>query len=43
MLATQVDFLQGMPIFGGIRADMLRVLLQEAREVVVPAGGFFLH
>ena len=27
-----------MPIFGGIREDMLRVLLQGACEVVVPAG-----
>jgi CRP/FNR family transcriptional regulator, cyclic AMP receptor protein len=43
MLATQVEFLQGMPIFGGIREDMLRVLLQEAREVVVPRGEFFFR
>lgn len=32
-----------MPIFGGIREDMLRVLFQAAREVVVPAGGCFFR
>ena len=32
-----------MPVFGAIREDMLEVLLQHAREVVVAAGEFFFR
>jgi CRP-like cAMP-binding protein len=43
MHRTRVDFLQGMPIFGGIHEGALQVLLQEARQVVVPACDFFFR
>lgn len=35
--------LQGMPIFGGLRPDVLGVLLASARQVDMPKGGFFFH
>jgi CRP/FNR family cyclic AMP-dependent transcriptional regulator len=40
---TRPEFLQRMPIFGAIRADALQVLLDQARTVEVPAGGFFFR
>ena len=43
MLPDQSEFLQRMPIFGALGADALQVLLERARTVVLPAGGYFFH
>jgi CRP/FNR family transcriptional regulator, cyclic AMP receptor protein len=43
MLATRIELLQGMPIFGAIREDVLRSLLEQTNVVVVPAGGYFFR
>jgi len=43
MNATRIDLLQAMPIFGALRDDTLAYLLQGAREVCVPAQGWFFR
>ncbi|WP_280155327.1 cyclic nucleotide-binding domain-containing protein [Piscinibacter sp. XHJ-5] len=43
MQTTRVELLQGMPIFGAIREDILRFLLDQARSVSIHAGEFFFH
>ena len=43
MLLARIEFLQGMPIFGALRADALQLLLERARTAEVPAGSFFFH
>jgi CRP/FNR family transcriptional regulator, cyclic AMP receptor protein len=43
MQATRIELLQGMPIFGAIREDVLRSLLEQANVVAVPAGGYFFR
>ena len=43
MLATRIELLQGMPIFGAIREDVLRALVEQANVVAVPAGGYFFR
>ena len=43
MQPTRIDLLQRMPIFGAIREDMLRVLLEHARAVEVRPGDFFFR
>lgn len=43
MQPTRIELLQGMPIFGALREDMLRLLLEHAREVRVPAGACFFR
>jgi len=43
MLATRIELLQGMPIFGAIREDVLWSLLEQANVVEVPAGGYFFR
>ena len=43
MLATRIELLQGMPIFGAIREDVLRSLLEQASVVAVPTGGYFFR
>jgi CRP-like cAMP-binding protein len=35
--------LQGMPIFGGIREDILEFILQEASIIAIPQGEYFFH
>jgi CRP-like cAMP-binding protein len=40
---TRIETLQGMPIFGGLRADVLASLVADARQVDMPKGGFFFH
>jgi CRP-like cAMP-binding protein len=40
---TRIETLQGMPIFGGLRADVLAALAGDARQVDMPKGGFFFH
>jgi CRP-like cAMP-binding protein len=43
MQDTRIETLQGMPIFGGLRPDVLAALVGDARQVDMPAGGFFFH
>jgi CRP/FNR family cyclic AMP-dependent transcriptional regulator len=43
MQATRIELLQGMPIFGAIREDVLRSLLDQAKVVAVPVGGYFFR
>ena len=43
MQQSRIEFLQGMPVFGAIRNDMLEVLLEHAPTVVVRAGDFFFR
>ena len=43
MQPTRIDLLQRMPIFGAIREDVLRVLLEHAHAVEVQSGEFFFH
>jgi CRP/FNR family transcriptional regulator, cyclic AMP receptor protein len=43
MQATRVELLQCMPIFGALREDVLRFLLEQARSVALRAGEFFFH
>jgi CRP/FNR family cyclic AMP-dependent transcriptional regulator len=43
MRARRIELFQGMPIFGAIRDDALHFLLEQAREVAVPAGEYFFR
>lgn len=43
MPLAHLDLLQGMPIFGALREDALQWLLQQGRQVEVPAGGWFFR
>lgn len=43
MPAARIERLQQMPIFGGVNEDSLACLLEPAREVRMPAGGFFFR
>ena len=43
MQPTRIELLQRMPVFGAIREDMLQVLLEHARAVVVQAGEYFFR
>lgn len=43
MQPTRIELLQGMPIFGAIREDRLRFLLERARSVGVAAGDYFFR
>ena len=43
MQVKRVELLQRMPVFGAIREDALRFLLEQAREVLVKAGDYFFH
>lgn len=43
MLAARIELLQGMPIFGAIREDVLRFLVEQASVVAVPAGRYFFR
>jgi CRP/FNR family cyclic AMP-dependent transcriptional regulator len=43
MLETRIATLQHMPIFGGIRADVLEFILDASSMVNVPAGDFFFR
>jgi CRP/FNR family transcriptional regulator, cyclic AMP receptor protein len=41
MQPTRIELLQRMPVFGAIREDSLRLLLEYSRVVEVPAGQLF--
>lgn len=43
MQQTRIEALQGMPIFGGIRRDVLGVLVDSARLMSVPRGQYFFR
>src|SRR5262245_43902071 len=43
MEAARIELLQRMPVFGGIRADILRFLLGVCPIVEVPEGEFFFR
>lgn len=43
MLASRIERLQQMPIFGGVSDDALAYLLEPAREVRMAAGEFFFR
>ena len=43
MQATRIELLQCMPIFGAIRADVLRFLVEHANVVTVAAGDYFFR
>jgi CRP/FNR family transcriptional regulator, cyclic AMP receptor protein len=43
MQAARLQMLQHMPIFGGIRKDVLERILQQASVVTVPRGAYFFH
>ena len=43
MQQARIETLQQMPIFGGIRADVLDGLLQASQVVSVSPGQFFFH
>lgn len=40
---TQIEALQSMPIFGGIRKDVLEVLVNAAKRMTVPKGQYFFR
>jgi CRP/FNR family transcriptional regulator, cyclic AMP receptor protein len=41
--ATLTEMMQRMPVFGAIREDALRLLLENAREVDVASGDYFFR
>jgi len=43
MQAARIELLQGMPIFGAIREDALRFLLEQAQVVAVGVGAYFFR
>lgn len=43
MQQTRIEALQRMPIFGGIRADMLEFLVNEAEMTTVQGGQYFFR
>jgi CRP/FNR family transcriptional regulator, cyclic AMP receptor protein len=43
MLPTRIEVLQRMPIFGAVRDDALRILLEHARTVEVYADAFYFR
>ena len=40
---ARISLLQRMPVFGGIREDILKFLLELAPIVSVPQSQFFFH
>ena len=43
MQQTRIEALQRMPIFGGIRKDMLELLVSAAEMRMVPSGQYFFR
>lgn len=41
MISTRIELLQQMPIFGAVRSEALRCLLEPVGEVQVAAGAYF--
>jgi len=42
-IAQHIELLQRMPIFGAIREEALRALLEQVQSLSVPAGGLFFR
>ena len=42
-MQQRINILQNMPIFGGIREDILEFILQTAETTLVPAGEYFFR
>jgi len=42
-LHERIELLQSMPIFGGIRADILSFLLENSRQVNIQKDNYFYH
>ena len=43
MHKNRIEALQGMPIFGGIREDILAFLLGASEVISVPKNNYFFH
>ncbi len=43
MQQARIEALQGMPIFGGIRRELLGVLVNAAKIMTVPSGQYFFR
>jgi CRP-like cAMP-binding protein len=43
MVASRIELLQGMPVFGALRAETLESLLGDATTVLRRAGEYFFH
>jgi len=43
MHPTPIELLQNMPVFGALRDDALRCLLEQTRELEVAAGDYFFR
>ena len=43
MPATRIELLQGMPVFGALREDVLAFLIEVSRSITVPAGSHFFR
>ena len=43
MSGSRIRLLQGMPVFGALRAETLELILERSQEVAVPEGGYFFH
>jgi CRP-like cAMP-binding protein len=43
MVASRIELLQGMPVFGALRADTLEFLLGDATTVLRRAGEYYFH
>ena len=43
MSGSRIRLLQGMPVFGALRADTLELILERSTETAVPAGEYFFH
>jgi CRP/FNR family cyclic AMP-dependent transcriptional regulator len=40
---ARIEALQGMPIFGGIRRELLGVLVDASKIMTVPSGQYFFR
>ncbi|GAK49518.1 hypothetical protein U14_00740 [Candidatus Moduliflexus flocculans] len=43
MCQSRLSMLQNMPIFGGIREDILEFILKTAEMITISAGEYFFH
>ena len=42
-MTPRIELLQSMPVFGGVREEILEFLLAQSSTVAVPAGEFFFR
>lgn len=43
LLASELDTLAGMPVFGGVSSDALEFLLRRVERVQIPRGGYYFR